>query len=338
MLRRIRMLGSLISTCVDVKQGQQVLIVADDRSLSVKMAQQVAEACDMAGAEVVMAIMSPRKRTGQEPPSSIGAAMQVCHTCIQACEPTLTHTNAGKAAREKGVKFVSLVLRGGEEFFDREISVADLKAIKERSEHIAGIVSRANVARVTSSLGTDLSMSLKGRKGLAIHPMGGADITTLPDYAEVAVSPVEGSTEGILVADGGMRGWDLPLREPLRLSIKQGRVAAVSGPEDYVERTQKLLATDENASNCAAELGIGTTHTMTRSMLWTGVVLGTIHIAVGRNNDIGGETYSRIHNDLNIFKPTLWLDDVCLIEDGEMKISQHVSKSGTEATQRAVKT
>jgi leucyl aminopeptidase (aminopeptidase T) len=163
-------------------------------------------------------------------------------------------------------------------------------------------------------------MSLKGRKGLALHPLSGAAITTVPDYAEVAVSPVEGSTEGILVTEGGVRRWDLPLREPLRLFVKRGKVTEVSGPEDYVERFKNLIATDENASNCAAELGIGTTHTMPKKLMSSGVLVGSIHIAVGRNDDIGGETFSKIHNDLLLYKPTVWLDDLCLIKDGELKV------------------
>jgi aminopeptidase len=81
-----------------------------------------------------------------------------------------------------------------------------------------------------------------------------------------------------------------------------------------------LLATDENASNCAAELGIGTTHTMPKNLMLSGVLLGTIHIAVGRNNDIGGETFSQIHSDLIIYRPTVWLDNICLIKDGELNV------------------
>lgn len=321
MFRRIKMLDLTVNTCVEVKPDQRVLVVADDRALSVKIGRQVAEICDSAGAEVVMAIMPTRKYNGQEPPSSIAEAMQVCDTFIQVFEKSsITHTNAGKAAREKGIKFVNIGVMHGEDFFDREISVADLNLIKERTERIAQIVSQSDLARVSSSYGTDLRMSLKGRKGIGLHPLSGAAIITLPDYAEVAISPVEGSTEGILVAEGGVREWGLPLREPIRLSVKGGRVTQVSGPEDYVERVKRLLATDENASNCAAELGIGTTHTWPKNLMQSGVVLGTIHIAVGRNNDIGGENYSKIHEDLMIYRPTLWLDDLCLIKDGKLQL------------------
>jgi leucyl aminopeptidase (aminopeptidase T) len=229
---------------------------------------------------------------------------------------SIVHTNAGTRAREKGIKFVVAGAGYREDFYDRDISVDDLNSIKERTERIAEIMSRSNAARVTSSYGTDLRMSLKGRKGIAIHPLSGAAITTVPDYAEVAVSPVEGLTEGILVTEGGIRRWDLPLREPLRLFVKSGKVTEVSGPEDYVERVKELLATDENASNCAAELGIGTSHNSPRHSRGG---LGTVHIAVGRNNDIGGNTFSQIHYDLLIYYPTLLLDNLCLIKDGKFK-------------------
>ena len=318
MLKRLRNIDLIVKTCIEVKPHQQVLIVADDGARSIRIGQQVAEVCDAEGAEVVMSIMTPRAYNGQEPPGSIAAAMQVVDIIIVTFESFgIEHTDAGKAAREKGVKFV---ICQGERHLNREISVDDLRKIKERSENLAAIVSRSDTAQVTTPDGTKLSMSLKGRKGIPLYPLSGAPIIVVPEYAEVAVAPVEGSTEGILVTDVGVRGWRLPLREPLRLTIKHGRVTEVSGAEDYVAAFRDLLSTDENASNCAAELGFGTSHTMARHLVASGSLTGTIHIAVGRNNDIGGDTFSRIHNDLVISKPTVWLDDQCILKDGELKI------------------
>ena len=68
----------------------------------------------------------------------------------------------------------------------------------------------------------------------------------------------------------------------------------VSGFEDDVKRLRKIMASDENASNIA-ELGIGTSHTIPRVYRATrrdGAMSGNVHIAVGRNNDIGGQTWS----------------------------------------------
>ena len=62
----------------------------------------------------------------------------------------------------------------------------------------------------------------------------------------------------------------------------------------------KIAKTDENASNIA-ELGIGTCHFLPRENRGTSLDFaryGTAHIALGRNNDIGGETMSQIHQDV----------------------------------------
>ncbi len=322
MLRRMKVIDLIVKTCMQVKPKQQILILADDGGRSVKIGQQVAEACSAEGANVVMAIMPPLAVNGQEPPPPVAEAMQVCDIVFSVMTEghTIAHTNARKRATEKGIKCVLAGMSRREDSFDRDISVDDINRIKERTEHIAEIMSRSNTARVTSSYGSDFTMSLKGRKGLSLHPLSGAAIVTVPDYAEAAIAPVEGSTEGVLVSEGGIRGWGAPPSEPLRLSIKSGKVTKVSGPDDYVQQVKKALAKYENASNCAAELGIGTTHTMPKSQIRMGVLVGTCHIAMGRNNDIGGETFSQIHADLLIYKPSVWLDDVCLIKDGKLQV------------------
>ena len=77
---------------------------------------------------------------------------------------------------------------------------------------------------------------------------------------------------------------------------------------------------DENASNCAAELGIGTSHTMPadlKGVIWDYGRAGTIHIAAGRNNDIGGITHSLFHKDLLLTKSTVFLDDICVLKNGQ---------------------
>ncbi len=325
MLKRFKTIDPIVKTCVKVRPGQNVLIISDDCARSILIGQQLAEVCDSEGAEVVMTIMAPRRYTGQEPPGSIAAAMLVADIVFGVWGSVgIGHTNAGKAAREKGIKWVTMSSELGEVYFDREISVDDLNRIKERTERLAEIASRAHEAHVTSPYGTDIKMSLEGRKGIALHPLSGAGMITVPDYAEAAIAPLEGSSEGILVADGWVRGWEFPLREPLRLTVKSGKVTAVTGPEDYVQRFKDLLSTDEQASNCAAELGFGTSHTMLKDIVWGKSqgpgLAGTIHIAVGRNNDIGGETYSKIHYDLVITKSAVWLDDFCVLENGELKI------------------
>lgn len=47
---------------------------------------------------------------------------------------------------------------------------------------------------------------------------------------------------------------------------------------------------------------------------------GTAHLALGRSDDIGGETMSKIHQDVLIDKPTIFIDDQCIMKDGELLV------------------
>ena len=323
MFGRMKCIELIVKTCIGVKPGQQVLIVADDYARSVKIGQQFAELCSLEGAEPIVTIMEPRTHYGHEPPRPIAEAMKLVDIVFNVAETyDITHTDAAKRAREKGIKNVLCIAHISEDYLEREISADDLQKIKETTDRIAGIASRAENARITSPYGTDISLSLKGRPGLSVNPLSGAAVIVVPDYAEAAISPVEGSTEGTLVVDASVQGWNFLLREPIKLILKAGRIEEVSGPDEYVQRLKKLLATDENAVNCAAELGISTSHTIPKDLkggVWDYGRAGTIHIATGRNNDIGGQTFSQIHLDLLLTKTTVWLDDVCVVKDGEIQ-------------------
>jgi len=89
-----------------------------------------------------------------------------------------------------------------------------------------------------------------------------------------------------------------PLKQPIRCVVRSGRVVEVSKGDEDAERYRRLAATDENASTIA-ELGIGTSHTIEKKYLTTrysGGMAGYVHIAIGRNNDIGerhGAEYTR---------------------------------------------
>jgi leucyl aminopeptidase (aminopeptidase T) len=201
----------------------------------------------------------------------------------------------------------------------RDITSADIELIKNRTLQLSQKLTEAKRARVTSPAGTDITMSLEGRQSLAIHPLSEL-LGGLPDYAEAAIAPVEGTAEGHLVIDVGFLGWDYLFKEPLRCVVKSGRVVDVSGREEDANKLRKIITSDENASNIA-ELGIGTSHTIPRQYRATrrdGAVSGNIHIAVGRNNDMGGQTWSGVHHDGIVDRPTVELDGAVVVRNGAL--------------------
>jgi len=102
------------------------------------------------------------------------------------------------------------------------------------------------------------------------------------------------------------------------MRVRSGKVVEVKSGDEDAERYRRLAATDENASTIA-ELGIGTSHTIEKKYLTTrysGGMAGYVHIAIGRNNDIGGKTWSGIHADGLLNRPTVMLDEETVVKDG----------------------
>ncbi|MFC1982532.1 aminopeptidase [Chloroflexota bacterium] len=317
----------MLEGIMKVKSGQNLVIVSDTYARSKSIANIIAEIANSIGVQTVLTIMEPRTHAGHEPPPTVSIAMRVADVILDIEEKVnIAHTTARKEATEAGVKYFSMLTDVSEDHFRNPILLEELKAVKRRTENLAEIMTRARVARLTTPYGTDITMSLEGRHAVPIHPLTDAGITGIPDYGEAAIAPVEGTTEGVVFVDAAVRGWGYILREPLRFEVKEGRVqlgSVSSNSAEDAERFKKELSLDDNANNCAAELGIGTSHTVGKILrgdfLLDYSMIGTAHIAYGRNNDIGGKTLSRIHTDVLMTRVTIKLDELCVIENGELK-------------------
>ena len=303
---------STLEACKAVKPEERVLIYSDDDGNSVWMGQILMNVVNSMGAKAILTVMNPEHLGGGpgawEPPEAVAAAMRKVDAIFRVTDKTsLTHSNARKEATAAGVRHYVLhpaladVLKRG-------ISPADLTLIKEHTEDIVQRLTRANEARITTPLGTDITMTLKGREGVALHPM--SLVSSLPDYAEAAIAPVEGTAEGTIVADVAIVQWKYRLMQPLHIKVKAGKVIDVTGSKKEAERFAGLIAMDEHSANIA-EFGIGTSHLIQWEMHGTrrdAARIGTAHIAIGRNNDIGGKTWSRVHQDALMSNATVELD------------------------------
>ena len=71
-----------------------------------------------------------------------------------------------------------------------------------------------------------------------------------------------------------------------------------------------------------AELGIGTNHEAQISghILEDEKVMGTIHVAFGNNISMGGTCNVGIHIDGVVTKPTVYIDEQKIMEDGKLLI------------------
>lgn len=312
---------SMLVACNATNTGEKVLIVADNNPRPAHMGQTLLDAMLDMGLDATLAVIPPRKVDGAEPTAAVAAAMKAVDAIYSVSEgATIAHTTARKEATAVGVRFH--IFNATEKDLERyDIKIEDVQLVAERTKKISKMLKEGSRAKVTTKEGTDVTLDIGGRPALAIYPSN-PNNGPIPYYAESAVAPVEGTAEGTIVVDLAFRNWNYLLEKPLKITVKEGRAVEMSGDKKDYDILWKIATTDENASNIA-ELGIGTCHFLPREMRGTSIDFaryGTAHLALGRNNDIGGNTLSKIHQDVLINKPTIYIDNKCIMEDGELVV------------------
>jgi 2,5-dihydroxypyridine 5,6-dioxygenase len=280
------------------------------------------------GADAVLAVFKSRTYIAEEPPGTVAAAMKAADAVLEVTETSeIGHSTARKEATEAGLpRCVLLSPIDGEDRLQIPITLEDFEAIKERTDRVAEIETRGKQVRLTTAYGTDLTFSIEDRSAIPLTPLSTAPLAVAPFYGESAIAPVEGTTEGVVVIDSFVQGWKSMLLKPIRFEVKKGRAlvnSVSSGIPELAERFKKLITMDETADTCAAELGIGTSHIVPGDPVGYVVDkgrIGHVHIACGRNYDLGGTSKSVIHQDGDMTGATITVDGVTLMENGVLKV------------------
>jgi leucyl aminopeptidase (aminopeptidase T) len=180
------------------------------------------------------------------------------------------------------------------------------------------------MVKLTSLGGTNITMSIEGRSGNAhacvITP---GKFSAVPNI-EANISPVEGTSEGTIVADASIPYMGIGLlAEPIRFSVNKGVVNKIEGGSQAIY-LEKILAeqNDPNVYNIA-QLAIGLNPmipNVTGVMLNDEGAFGTMHIGIGTSSNIGGVVKASAHFDLVMYKPTLEIDGKQILKDGDLKI------------------
>jgi len=303
-----------VKVCMNVKSDETVLVVTDTRKL--RIAEALAYASAMTGAQTTVSIMKPAESHGEEPPKTIREAMKAADVVFIPTSRSLSHTDARREASKRGARIASMP-----GITEDMMSIGGLTAnyteIAELTNKLALMLEKTREVEITTPSGTNLKMIIEGRKpirdiGLYHNP---GDWGNLP-AGEACLAPVENAAQGILVIDH----MGEIVRTPVKIVIENGRAINFAGA-DALKLKNILDGADENAFNIA-ELGIGTNRKarLTGEVLEDEKVLGTVHVALGDNTSFpGGRNKSRIHLDGMLLKPTLKMDGKVIIENGKIK-------------------
>ncbi|MGC8778438.1 MAG: aminopeptidase, partial [Candidatus Caldatribacteriaceae bacterium] len=255
------MKGAMIAVrdCMGVREKENVLIVTDTGK--VKLAQSFFLALHALGIDGTLLMMTPRSHHAEEPPREVSAALAACDVALLVTTMSLTHTHARMEATAKGVRIASMPGLT-EDMMTVGAMTADYEKVSELSWKLTRLMEKTRVVEIHTDRGTNLRMSLEGRKP-GLPPDDGlyrekGRWGNLP-AGEVYIAPVEESVEGVAVIDGSMSPMGL-LSEPIRLTIQGGRVVDIKGGKEAQELSNFLQNLGDPNAYVVGELGIGTNH------------------------------------------------------------------------------
>jgi 2,5-dihydroxypyridine 5,6-dioxygenase len=311
---------TLIKVLGGVVEGEKVLILTD--FLTESISKILASVTCSLGAEPITMSMSPRKGHGDSLPDAVASAMKEVDVVIAPTTYNIAHTKARHEAQAAGVRILVLPEAHENILLSKGLR-ADFISLRPQVERVADILTNGEMVRITTSKGTDLSMSIKGREGRALTGFSNTKDISAVHCIESSIAPVEGTAEGILVVDGSIPGVGL-VDTPVVVEFKDGKAISISGGKEAALFKKVLEERNDEEGNIyfAGEFGIGMNPEceLENSMLSDEGVFGTIHVALGTNAYIGGVIKAKGHYDMVVKDATVAIDGMIILENKELNL------------------
>ncbi|MFW5900579.1 MAG: aminopeptidase [Halodesulfurarchaeum sp.] len=295
-----------IYQCLDLQPDERCLIVTDDdrRPIGEALYDVARSVTD----DAVLLTYPPGDQHGEEPPGPVAGALAETDAFFAPTAKCISHTRARSTATETGVR--GATLPGiTEQVFEQGLD-ADYELIEETSEQLHETVAGAEEIHVRAPAGTDITIE-PGDRDWRLDTGSIQDPGTFSNLpaGEVFVSP--STANGRFVVDGTMRPYGrLEEGHTLAFEVEDGFVTDVEDDEIRSTVEGAAEAVGDAAYNLA-ELGIGTNLAVTEligSVLLDEKAAGTVHLAIGDDAGIGGDTDAPIHLDGVIRDPTVTVD------------------------------
>ena len=310
-------------TCMDIRRGENVLIVCDPTTGEIGQAlhKSATERSD----RVLLIVMPKGRHHGDEPPTPVANLMKQQQIVIAPTKYSLTHTRAIRSAVKDGARVATMPGMTAEMFVSGGMT-ADFNEIKKRLSELSNTLRRKRLVHVKDSNGTDIEFEISWRdwklddNGICNRPRM---ITNLP-AGKAFVLPKETTMNGTIVFDGT---WESTiLDEPLEMIVENGIVIDIKGDstaaqirQQFGEAASRLRSKERELVWTVAEFGFGMNPNarMTGHVLEDEKQLGTCYFSIGDNTSLGGNATVGIHIPGVISKPSVWLDDTQIIDNGK---------------------
>ncbi|MCK4613374.1 MAG: aminopeptidase [Thermoplasmata archaeon] len=311
-----------VNVCMGVKSRESVVIITDTGKR--KIGEALFEAALEIAPKVLLAVMPPAARMGEEPIKMVGELMKTADVVFAPTTYSLTHTRARKLATKAGTRIATMpgITRG---MMSSGGMTADFKEIQKSIKNMSRPLKNRKKVHITTTPGTDLSFSIEGRKWVLedtgiCRKKGG--YTNLP-AGEIFIAPVEGTASGKLVVDGAFME---KVKEPITVDIKKGLAVKFEGEgsekvEAIFKESSEKLKEPKNAYNIAKfGIGMNPRSKIIGNILEDEKALGTIHIGFGGNYTFGGRVRAGMDIEGIVRTPTVEIDNELIVEIGKLKI------------------
>ena len=200
----------------------------------------------------------------------------------------------------------------------------DHREIQAAAETIRTYLAAGNTIRITSDIGTDITMRIERRpvhvSTGAITPenirAGGAACQTWLPAGEVYLAPIPGTAEGTIVVDRHFfSGQEI---RDLRMTFKNGKMTSITA-KSGLEPLKKLYDASGTGKDQFAAIDIGVNPNVrippnSRMVAW--MASGMISVGIGWNTWAGGENTCEFALYPHLPNSTLIVDGRTLIKNG----------------------
>jgi len=309
-----------MTQCAAVKPGENVVIACDTNKM--RLAEALAAAAYAVGGMPTIVAFPPTGAHGRQVPKAVVGACAKSDVFFLPTSWSMTHTDARIEAIKNGARGSTMC-----EVTEDCLCVGGIQADYEENDRVArkigALVAKARLIRMTSPAGTDLRGRITGRPvqyetGLFREP---GQFAALPN-SELNISPVEGTTEGVIVGDVRVMGYGVTREEPVTIHVKAGKVVKITGGKAALYLKTTLESFNDPTAYNLAEFAVGL-NPFCRAYATNLEDLGKLgfgHHGVGSNYAIGGNVAAPCHIDVIYSNVTLEIDGKVILDQGKVLI------------------
>jgi len=315
-----RTVERVLGTCLGLRRGERVVLLVDPGSAPDVVAG-LRDGITARGALVEVVELPLFDLPGSQLPEAAAERLLAADAAIELTSTFLGSSTARQRATAAGGRYLSMPAVVADTFRLGGPYDVDFDALALTTHAVSAAWEAASTFRLTSPAGTDLTGSVAGRHGRALTGVARAPGQYMaPPDIESGTAPVEGTANGVVVIDGDFLFMGPgPVREPVVLTIRDGRLVSVEGDEGHRLTEVMDRCADPRMANLAeVSVGLNPAGTVCGVPMETESTLGSAHIALGNSIAYGGTVAAPAHLDCVLQHATLVLDDRPVLVDGDL--------------------